>query len=78
MDHVLYNVLGYATEDFLTRAATRIQRAYRDHKSYELGWRADRMGSLVPVQDSFDPSEELDYWEEQRTLVRHGSQWVEV
>jgi len=78
MDHILYNVLGYATEDYTARAAARIQRAYRDHRSYELGWRADRLRGLVPVQDDFDPHEEVDYWEEQRGLVRHGSQWVEV
>lgn len=78
MDHVLYNVLGYATEQYTSYAAIRIQRAYRNHKSYELGWRTDRLKGLVPVQDSFDSREELDYWDEQRTLVRHGSQWVEI
>jgi len=78
MDHILYNVLGYATDEYIASAATRIQRAYRNHKSYELGWRTDRLAGLVPVQDNFDPREEIDYWEEQRELVRHGSQWVEV
>lgn len=78
MDHILYNFLGYATEEYTYRAAIRIQRAYRNHKSYELGWRTDRIKCLVPIQDSFDPCEEHDYWDEQRTLVRYGSQWVEI
>lgn len=78
MDRILYNVLGYATDEYVARAATRIQRAYRDHISYELGWRADRLRGLVPIQDDLDAREEIDYWEEQRELVRHGSQWVEI
>ena len=78
MDHFLYNVLGYATDEYIALAATRIQRAYRDHRSYELAWRADRLGALAPVRDNFDHSEELEYWEEQRKAIRHESQWVEV
>ena len=78
MDRVLYNVLGYATDEYVARAATRIQRAYRNHKSYELGWRADRLNGSVPIRDGFDSGEEIEYWEARRELVRHGSQWVKV
>ena len=78
MDHILYSVLGYATDEYVARAAARIQRAYRNHRSYELGWRADRLGAQMPVRDSFDPGEELEHWEEQRKVIRYGSQWVEV
>jgi len=78
MDHILYNVLEYATEEYTSRAAIRIQRAYMNHKSYELGWHTDRIGGLVYLQNSFDPCEELEYWDKQRRLVRHESKWVEI
>jgi hypothetical protein len=76
MDSILYNVLGYATEEYTARAATMIQKAYRNHRSYELGWRADRLQGLVPTRDGTDTDEELEYWNEQRAITRHELQWV--
>ena len=78
MDYILYNLLGYVTNDRANHAATVIQRAYRDHVSYELTVRADVISRLVPVRDSFDPLEEFEYWNQQRALIRHGLQWVKL
>ena len=78
MDSIIYNILGYATEEYTAIAATRIQRAYRSHRSYELGWRADKIHGHVPTRDEYETDEELDYWKEQRMITKYESQWVKV
>ena len=77
MDYVLYNVFGYATHNLASEAASKIQRAYRNHKRFELAWRTAIIHNRAPTHEDNDDCE-VEYWQSQRAQVRHESQWVEI
>ena len=73
MDYLIYNLTGYKTHNHLENCANIIQRAYRNHKSYEINKRIDiiknKRKENIKILDKED-EEEMDYWKYLREKVK--------
>ncbi len=71
MDYVLHRYIGYITESRRDECARIIQRAYRNHRSYELARREDiirrRISSVVDT--IYNDQDEILYWNSLRDNV---------
>ena len=75
MDYFLYNITGYKTEGYLNSSAKKIQRAYRDHKSYEINRRIDEIlyNKKKNKKEEDTDKEELEYWNLMREKIKYNS-----
>ena len=73
MENILYNYTGYLTDNLKNSYASKIQKAYRDHKSYEINKRIDIIRHKIPeYQDNDEEEEEITYWKLIRNSIKSG------
>jgi len=75
MDYFLYNIAGYKTNNYMNSSARKIQRAYRDHKSYEINRRMDDIlyNKNKNKKEEDTDKEELEYWNLMREKIKYNS-----
>jgi len=75
MDNLIYNFTGYVTNNYLNISAMKIQKAYRDHKSYEIKRREDIIKNKKIEKDTSkkDEEEELKFWNLMREKIKFNS-----
>ena len=75
MENILYNYTGYLTDNLKNSYASKIQKAYRDHKSYEINKRIDIIKHNIPESqknDKLEEDEEITYWKLIRNSIKSG------
>ena len=74
MDYFIYNLTGYKTNSLLENSARLIQKAYKNHRSYELYRRLDmiryRENNMIRKNEKVEEKEELEYWNYQREKIK--------
>ena len=77
MDNLIYNLIGYKTNNLLENSAIIIQQAYKNHKSYEINRRIDMIrrrdnrgerDNMLNEEKNIE--EELAYWEYSREKAK--------
>ena len=77
MDFYLYKVFGYKTNNLLYFSALKIQKAYKNHKDYEIKKRLDIINNnnfpknTNYEKDIYDENEELKYWGQMRNIIKY-------
>ena len=79
MEYILYNYTGYLTDSLKHICATKIQKAYRNNKSYEINRRIDLITHKIPENSSIEKEkeekeekEEMTYWNLIRESIKSG------
>ena len=78
MDYFIYNILGYKTEKIINESAKKIQKAYRDYRSYQIKKRIDIIQNKIPekkIDSDREIYEENIYWQELRNSVKDKTDW---
>ena len=70
MDYYLHNYLGYTTNHFMDENAKIIQKAFKNHRSFEINRRIDVIRHSIPQLETECDNEEIDFWNEQRNIIK--------
>jgi len=77
MDYAIFNVFGYKTNKLLNEYASKIQKSYRNYRSYQIKKRIDYIFSSRQLNDDDNNyqneiNEELEYWNNMRYKIKNG------
>ena len=77
MESILYNYTGFLTNNLKNYYASKIQKAYRSHKLYEINRRIDLIKNKILVikrleQNDNEVEEEIEYWNLIRNSIKSG------
>tara|TARA_Y100000768_G_scaffold277769_1_gene213157 strand:+ start:9746 stop:10012 length:267 start_codon:yes stop_codon:yes gene_type:complete len=75
MESILYNYTGFLTNNLKNYYASKIQKAYRSHKLYEINRRIDLIKNKIPVINTMEQNEvkeEIEYWNLIRNSIKSG------
>ena len=77
MDYAIFNVLGYKTNKLLNECASKIQKSYRNYRSYQIKKRIDYIYNVGRQNNDENNylneiiNEELEYWNNMRYKIKN-------